>query len=371
MAAFLSDEKIAYKPFTWGRPYDFEMRAAQAVANKLGLPLAVDECELSPGTFVDLARQSAQWSAVPGAFGDSGDETGVQGLAATAPYFWSGYVFDMTLGGLRLYPPAKPEEASEPLADYYFKSLNEWGLAPSVLKRLLTPALAEADIDALVAGWKESYSIPAYTGTQNGFAATLLVRARYHLGLCLHQLSALSWPLLPFLERRQMQLLFNVEHVHLHDRRLEMDLLQKVNSRLMDVPFDTNSFRFSRFQAKRCRRASWGVRMRDRLMGHMRRWYWRTWRREDPRRYYRLYDLNSSPWHAAREAAEASRVRAEEILDPAVLQEILPPCDVPFNHGKPFAEGTACRNLLGLMLWLEKNPQAFSQKKNNDAHSDS
>jgi hypothetical protein len=363
-AAFLSDEKIAYKPFTWGRPDDFEMRAARAVADKLGLHLAVDDYELSPEAFVDLARRIAQWSAVPGGSGDLGDEEGSKGLAAIAPYFWSGFVIDMTVGGLHLYPPATPEDASEPLVDCFFKSLNKRGIEPSVIKRLLRPVLAEADIDALVAGWKEALSIAAYSGNQKGFAASFFVRTRHALGSALHRLSAHSWPLLPFLERRQMQFLFNLEHGYLHNRRLEMELLQKVNVRLLDVPFDTNSFRFGRLQAKRCKeRASWGLKMKERLMSHARRWYWELWRREDPRRYYRLYDLNAPQWHAVREAVEPLRVKASGVFDPCELQSFLPPCDVPFSHAKPFEAGTSCKNVMGLLFWLEQHPQDFPRKK--------
>ena len=363
-AAFLSAEKISYKPFTWGRPDDFEMRAAQAVAEKLGLPLVTDDYEPSPEVFVELARRTAQWSAVPGASGDVGDEDGAKGLAATAPYFWSGMVIDMTVGGLHLYSPATPEDASETPVDYFFKSLNKRGVEPSVLKRLLRPVLAEADIDELVAGWKEALNSAAYSGNQKGFAASLFVRTRHALGSSLHRMSSQSWPLLPFLERQQIQFLFNVEHVHLHNRRLEMALLQKVNARLMDVPFDTNSFRFGRLQAKRCKeRASWGLKMKERLMSHARRWYWELWKREDPRRYYRLYDLNAPRWHAVREAVEPLRVKASELFDPCELQAFLPPCDVPFRHAKPFEAGTSCRNVTGCLFWLKEHPQAFSQKK--------
>jgi asparagine synthase (glutamine-hydrolysing) len=366
MAAVLSDEKIPYKPFTWGRPDDFEMRAARAVADKLGLPLMVDEYEASHEEFVGLVRQTAQWSAVPGGSGGFGEKEGNDSkLAVTAPFFWSGFVFDLTLGGLCM--PPFPSQAQTPI-DFetaLFQCENKWGIAPDALKRLMRPVLAEADVDALVAGWKETLLFPGLSERQKGFFSFLLVRARYHLGSELHRLSGHSWPLLPFLERQQLQFLFNLESAHLERRRLEMELLRKMNMRFLDVPFDTNSFRFGRLQAKKSSAyASWGLKVKDRLMSHALKWYWMAWKRSDPRRYYRQYDLNAPQWHAVREAVESLRVRTSGLFDPCELQAFLPPCEVPFRHVKPFAEGTSCKNVMGVLIWLDQNPQAFLQEKN-------
>ena len=366
MAAFLSDEKISYKPFTWGRPDDFEMRAAQAVADKLGLSLTVDDYEPAPEALVKLTRQTAQWSAVPGGSGGFGEKPESDSkLAVTAPFFWSGFVFDLTLGGLCMPPVPSKSQPQIGFEAALFHCENKWGIEPDVIKRLMRPVLAEADVDALVAEWKETHLLPEFSERQKGFFSFLLVRARYHLGSELHRLSTQSWPLLPFLERQQLQFLFNIEDAHLEKRRLEMNLLRKVNMHLLDAPFDTNSFRFGRLQAKKSNEyASWGLKVKDRLMSHALKWYWIVWKRSDPRRYYRLYDLNAPQWHAVREALEPLRVRASGLFDPCELQSFLPFCDIPFHHDKPFAEGKSCKNVMGLLFWLQQHPQAFPQEKN-------
>lgn len=365
MAAFLSDEGVSYKPFTWGRPDDFELRAARAVVAKLGLPLVEDDCEPSCEASVELAQRMAQGYAVPSGSGGFGEKRGVDSaLAVTAPFFWSGFVFDLTLGGLGM--PSSSDQSQAPIAfeTAFFLGENKWGIALDGLKRLLSPVLTGADVDALVAGWKEAYRFPGLSERQKGFSAFLQVRARYHLGSVLHRLSEQSWPLLPFLERRQLQFLFNLEFVHLKRRRLEMGLLRKVNLHLLDAPFDTNSFRFGRLQAKKSNAyAPWGLKLKDRLMSHAARWYWQVWKRSDPRRYYRLYDFNSPQLHAVREAVEPLRVRTSGLFDPCVLQEFLPPCDVPIRHRQPFSEGTACRNLMGILFWLEQHPHGFPNRR--------
>ena len=93
------------------------------------------------------------------------------------------------------------------------------------------------------------------------------------------------------------------------------------------------------------------MRAADWLKYRGRRWYWQHWRRAEPRRYYRLYDLNTPCWQAVRAAAEASRSSAYEWLDRATFDDLLPPPNVKIEYRDPFAEGAARRTLLGLLLW--------------------
>ena len=74
----------------------------------------------------------------------------------------------------------------------------------------------------------------------------------------------------------------------------------------------------------------------------------------EPRRYYRLFDLNTPCWQAVRQAAEASRSSAYEWLDRATFDDLLPPPNVRIEYRDPFAEGAARRTLLGLLLWMRR-----------------
>jgi hypothetical protein len=73
--------------------------------------------------------------------------------------------------------------------------------------------------------------------------------------------------------------------------------------------------------------------------------------------------MNKPHWSAARQAIEAFRSKTSRLMDPTTLQEILPPCNVPFDHDNPFTSGTLCRNVLGFLFWLENYPQTFSGNK--------
>ncbi|MEI6211400.1 MAG: asparagine synthase-related protein [bacterium] len=359
MAAVLSAEGVAYTPFTWGRRDDFEVRAARAVAEALRLTLTVDADDPSLEAAVALARQTAQGYAVPGGFGGMEAASGGDSkLARAAPYFWSGIIFDYTWGGLAARLFLLPTKPGERAVDAHFTSVNTWGIAPGVLARLLHPILPESAVEALICKWKASRDLPGLTSEQKGYMASLNGRTRFHLGDVLHRLSVHSWPLLPWIERQQLQFVFNLDARHVQNRQLEMELLLRVNPRLAAIPFDTNSFRFGASLAKKAKfQASWSRKLKDRLLGHVRRWYWQYIRRSDPRRYYRLFDLNAPPWRAVRAAAEPNRSRAAGILDPHVLAELLPPAGVPIRHNKPFAAGASLRNLIGVLFWLEQPPR--------------
>jgi hypothetical protein len=339
------------------------MRAAKAVAERFGLSLAVEADTSSAEMSVLLAHQISKWYAVPGSalgLGENpyGEKTA---LANVAPYFWSGMVFDVTWGGMGI--PPSPSSAQGPLSmeASIFKSHNRFGFSPAVVKQLLSPVLTASEVDDLVAQERKAYSLPGLSDRQKGYIGVLRSRGRFHLGATLHRLSAQSWPLLPFLERRQLQFLFNLTSAQIKHRQLEINLLRLFSPQLQEIPFDTNSFRFGRDQFKsNTRYASWHQRTMTRLKGHLLRAYWKHWKHDDPRRYYRLYDPNTPPWQAIREAVEPLRPLACDLFDRAFFQALLPPCEIPFRFDNPFMEGIPRWNLVGLLLWLEQHPATIT-----------
>jgi hypothetical protein len=367
MAACLSAEGVAYQPFTWGRPEDFEMRAARAVVEKLGLPLVVEEDAESPETAVKLARRLALWYDIPSSSSGLGERAdGEAALGTVAPYFWSGFIFDVTLGGLCM-PVTLTNAQNGSFEDSFFDGDNKWGFTPEVVKALLRPVLGADEVDACVEEVKRAIALPELSPRQKGFSGTLQIRVRYLLGMTLHRLSAQAWPLLPFLERRQLQFLFNQKIEFIQKRRLEMMLLQKINPRLLEVPLDTNSFRFGRLQAKKGGALnSWPLKLKVRLLSHLSRWYWRHWKHSDPRRYYRLYDLNSSAWRAVRQAVEPLRTDATRVFDSETLLTLLPPATVPLHFERPFTAGTSRHNLIGVILWLAQQSPIVTPRETRD-----
>jgi hypothetical protein len=73
------------------------------------------------------------------------------------------------------------------------------------------------------------------------------------------------------------------------------------------------------------------------------------------RYYYRVFDINNPGWLAVRREAEQFRPKAEEIFNPAVLRELLPPPDVPIHVHDGIVDASSRKTLLGLMLWAGRN----------------
>lgn len=350
LAGYLSEEQVACSAMAWGRESDFEVQAATAVAASLGLLLTREPREPDAAEFVNAACRSASWEQLSGGFG--GHEAWLEGgiVARTAPYFWSGFAMDEVLGGFAAGAGRDPKTNAWGF-EFFLRKLNRWGLAPAVLKRLLRPSATDDLVDELIAAWRCDFERAGLSVAQQGIRAKLDSRVRFHIGAIVHRLSFSSWPLLPILDRRLLQLLFNLDVDALLDRRLETALLDSRYPQLARIPFDTNSFRFSAFRVKSGRpSASLAIRAVDWLKYRGRRWYWQHWRRAEPRRYYRLYDLNTPCWQAVREAAEPFRNSACERLDPETFDDLLPPPQVRIEYRDPFGEGAPRRTLLGLLL---------------------
>jgi asparagine synthase (glutamine-hydrolysing) len=351
MAGYLSAEDVDYVPLTWGCPEDFEVQAAARTAASLGLSLVQEPREPTEAEFLHAARTVARWEQLAGGFGSLEAWPDGEIVAQTAPCFWSGFTVDEVLGGFAATSGRNPKTNAWSF-DFFWNELNRWALPPATLKRLLRIADGDTLLDELISACRRDYERQDWSVAQQAFRAEMGSRVRFHIGAVLHRLSFRSWPLLPLLDRRFLRVLFNLEPEIVLHRRLEFELLESRFPRLAAIPFDTNSFRFSALRAKKGdRRGTWGARAADWLMYRARRWYWRHWRRAEPRRYFRMYDLNAPCWQAVRTAAEPYRGLTHEWLDRAALDRLLPPPGVAVRDRDPFADGAPRRALLGLLLW--------------------
>jgi hypothetical protein len=174
-------------------------------------------------------------------------------------------------------------------------------------------------------------------------------RVRNHLATALHQLSFHAWPLLPATDRRFMEALFGLPPTAFADRLLEHDVLRALRPDLVAVPLDTNSYRFEPQDH------GWtGVgRLTASLRTRLRRLYWKTVRRHDPRRYERLFNVDHPRWRAVRREVEPLRPLLHRHLDPQALAAVLPGPDVRTAFKNPVNAGGAVRLLLGFALLLD------------------
>lgn len=140
------------------------------------------------------------------------------------------------------------------------------------------------------------------------------------------------------------------------NRRIERDLLCRRFPALAKLPLDRNSMdmsplllgprevvmawlkRLTRYPRRRRQLRKWlGIPDIERLY------------------YYRIHDLNNPGWAALRREAEPHRKKAETVLDPATLRELLPPPDIPIHLPDGIIDGANRKVLLGFLLWAGRN----------------
>lgn len=352
-AGILTSEGLLDRAITLGRDDDLDVRGAGRVAETLGLRFLRQEDEGSPADMVAAARRIAADECLSGGLANPliGDDARLVG--AMSPEFWSGYLLDDIVGGYAVRY-GRTIETSAWSTNHFFNRSNRWGLDPDTAAGLFAPVGGRDLIAACIQDFERDYAAGPGDTYRQSFRMKFMSRARFHIGALLHRLSRCSWPLLPMTDRRVVRLAFDLAPEHLADRGVELRLLESRFPHLSNLPLDTNSFRFEPARRPDLPPQSLPQRAAATVRKWWRKLYWKGLRRDEPRRYHRLYDLNSPSWRLVREAAHAARDRLPDWLDRAALAAILPPPHVRIRVENPFPLGAKYRSLLGLCLYAEQ-----------------
>jgi hypothetical protein len=236
-----------------------------------------------------------------------------------------------------------------------FKEINQWGLTPDILKSLLRTPEAEPLIQEQIGTFRRDYERAGESPAQRAVRTKLATRIRFHIGSVLHRLCFHSWPLLPMFDRRLLDVFYNLPAEILIARRLEKNLLIRRFPRLAEIPREHNTFQLDLLRPAGLAGVPLLRAATDSLGRKARRWYWQRWKKIEPRRYHRFYDLNGSYWRPVRAGAEAHRDRLDEWLNRKIVDDLLPPPDADLKLGDSFADGAPRRTLQGLLLWAARN----------------
>ncbi len=339
MAGYLCAENITDSVVCLGRPTDLELNVGSQVAAALGMKVNREPPGGRESDWLESGQRVARWEQLAGGFSHLEMAAAGKTVGQAAPMFWSGFALDGVLAA----------EESWFLGEthgHFFQRLNRWGLTPEKLEQLLRGPQAGELIQGQLATMQHEFERTEESPAQSFFRMILATRVRFHIGTVLHRLSFYSWPLLPVLDRQLLAQQYNLPIELLLFRRLEKELLRHEFPQLSAIPREHNSFWLEPLQPE-----TLFSKKTARLAKRLRRWYWERWRKIEPRRYYRCYDLNHPQWRAVRVEAENHRHRLDEWLDRKVLNTLLPPPTVECKPNDPFAEGSAHRTLLGLALW--------------------
>lgn len=361
LAGYLTAHGCTASATVWGRDSDFEYRAASAVAQSLHLPLVSELREPSDNEFVQAARTAATWEHLSGGLSAVETIVSAPSLGETARYCWGGYVGDITLGGTGLQSSWDREQRKSTF-ECFLAMTNDWGVPIQDLGNLLTGPQADELVHAVREQLQHEWERDNEPPTHRAVRMRLNHRVRCHISAVLHRLSMHSWPLLPFIDRRLLDAVFNVNPQYVHDRQLEYALLTARFSELTRFALDTNSFRFepTRYFTGPAQTA-WRRAFAS-LRRTARTWYWQRWRGLEPRRYHRYFNPDGPYWTATRQAAEPFRPTLARWFDLGALDRHWPRPHIKFNCSNPFSGGGALRLLIGLAFWASDPNQAPSPK---------
>ncbi|MFT4175077.1 MAG: asparagine synthase-related protein [Luteolibacter sp.] len=228
------------------------------------------------------------------------------------------------------------------------RKMNNFGIPPEQLKRLFRSPEQRDAVDAAIEEMKEEWNGLSEDPLLRIWQTTQHFRTSHHIGGVVWKNSFASWPVsvgydLPMLRRL---LEFPVEMYE--KRKLQREMLAKINPALARIPLDGNS------------RKPMPVidTFVERLKRSLRRRRGRGQRRKgggiETRRYVRMLDVNNEAWADLRRTADAKRASLERIFDSGELNEYFPPFPqrVPIEKD-PIGEHAGRRMLVGLALYLD------------------
>ncbi len=352
LAGCLRHLQIPFTAVTMGLPTDFEVRAASRVAAALDAPFHPAPAEMTVDQHAETARRVARLEHLSAGFGSLDARLSSEATRQVSPVFWSGILLDDVMGGYAIRYASKDGTATY---ETFFERVNRWGVTLEQANDLLRgrPGLVEDCLERYRQWWQ---GLPGDVN-QRSFQAKLAGRGRCHLGGAVHRMSFTGWPLLPVLDRPFLERMLQVPPSLTEHRSLQTTMLCQQFPRLSAIPLDSNSFRFESLDVIRRAQRSPLHKLWIDTRTSIRKRYWMLWRRVEPRRYARKYDINGPHWRRIREMAEEGRSGLAEYFHPRALQRHMP---LPHAHVDvpPFGHGSnTVRLLAGTTLWLDQQCQ--------------
>jgi asparagine synthase (glutamine-hydrolysing) len=340
LAGYLGDRRSTVTALTLGLPSDYEVECARAVARELRFEHEV--VSLDPTTFPDAARLHAHWEHLATGFATAHMWSVLGELARLPTHFVTGYVLDMLLG-------TRPAPGREAPFDAAFQIFNRRrGIREGRLRRLLRSNQSQELMHGVIERARIQFDEAASDPRQRGWRFQLANTERHHPGTVPWRLSFASWPVMPFLDRRVLEVIGRLPAATLTERRAQDAILRTRFNDLARLPLDRNSHNTDPLILPRSVRIRRGLEARGILKPR---------RRGDApdgqeRRYfYRVYDFNGPGWVAIRRAAEPHRDRLADLFDMDELAKIVPAPDVPVPFDDVILDGFGPKMLVGTMLW--------------------
>lgn len=342
----LSPESV--RAVTVGRNSDMDLDFARNVSKELGWSQRVKDVEEQ--LFPQFAVSQIQLESFQGPFVNFSNATGRMLLAENDAPFLSGYAGDGIIGD-KFIMSAFSRKSGLCCFDAMFESMNRYGYSQAEVVRLIAPIGSQADVEDVIDGLHHEWdSIQGYP-FQRGWLSHLRYRNRLHAGSIVWRLSLGSWPLLPYIDRRLLDLAAGLPLNFLKDRLIQKSIIIRDFPALARLPLDRNSWESGYLVKSKKHLLLEGLRSMIKISWRLGAFFDRLERVGKTKYYFRIYDFNGAGWQAVRKAVEPYRPQCGNLLDPKAVDDFLPQAGTktPFKDG--IVDTWKTKTLAGLVLW--------------------
>ncbi len=338
--------KKAVRALSLGCRDDQELKYAMKVSRALGWRHRYRDVEFEK--FPLFAARQLRLESLQGSFANLDTGTAQTLLAERGGPVFSGYLGDAVIGDGQIAYALSPKTGQINFAEL-FEKLNRYGFDINDSADLLSThdgraTLAEV-IDDLHHEWDNIDALPF----QKAWLFAMTHRQRIFIGSFIWRLSLGAWPLLPYLDRRLLDLVASMPLNHLSGRQMQADIIKREFPRLATLPLDRNAVGPEYLVTPLYRKflpplsdISW-------------RLYQLLERGRERRYYHRVFDFNNAGWQSVRREAERYRHQAENLLAPAAVSRLLPAADTPLHSTNAVLDFSRTKTLTGLVLWNGMN----------------
>lgn len=364
LGGYLREKDLDVVAFTEGLETDNEMRCAIPVAHTLKFKQI--PFDVGYNNYPYFAQLASKWEHLGAGFGGIyfwGFHPYVRQIARRVT---AGYFATEILGGLFSHAiPGSSESASFETMFRYFNSL---AVRPGTLRRLLKEEWFDDLVDDIPRKLKKDYESYSGSGFQRVWRYGLHQHARFHVGEVLWKLSFGSWPVLPFLDRKVLEIAGGMPFEGLMDRCTEKELLRRKFPELARLPLVAEIYDTTPLLPSLKQKAL------QQVIGNGGIWRYRSTRylrhllivglRGERRYYPRLWDINSPGWKALLKSAESHIELTSHFVNKDFVRKSMPSNSryekVKRILGRSGMMSTSgLRTLVGFALWLRGHQDAI------------
>lgn len=350
---------------TEGLPTDDDTKCAKLVTHTLGFKHT--QFKVDDNEYLRFAEMATNWQHLSNGF------TGIMfwgfypTLRKISKRVITGFMGDGIFGTLVDWARPKPEEP--PNFKTFFRNLNGSAFRPAILRKLLKVEDCDRLISETLQRIETIYKSYSELEFQRVWGFGLHNRLRFHDASGIWSLTFGSWPVLPFVDRKILEIIGGMPIEALTNRLLERELLCRKHPKLASLPLSgtthdtTPLMPTTRHKIVKYIFGSAGIwrlkgtsAMRNALLIKLR----------GERRYWsRNSYFGSSGWTVIRRAMEPYLEQDSSLLYKNAVKNLMPPSGAGDARVKlqmareGLIEASSLKILLGLAYWLQKHHEAL------------